>query len=187
MPLMPTQKKCLFAINHDKIDASCNAHFQLLVADYKFSIKFEEHAEYFSDKSIKPGINEWTHVCLLRRQNEMLPGHYLYFLYVNATKVGGLTSKIHRHSGEPENYVLNIGGEADVKDHKCIIRNKKKLFVGEISKVYMFNNTLSSSEIEELFYHDKTQANTIVTWNDFRGKADGKFNYQQECGFNPQL
>ena len=186
MSAMPTRKKCLFAINHDKIDASCNAHFQLLVADHKFSIKFR-NAEYFSDKSIKPGVNEWTHVCLLRRQNEMLPTHYLYFLYLNATKVGALTSKIHRHSGEPESYVLNIGGEADVKDHKCIIRNKKKLFVGEISKVYMFNSTLSNGQIEELFYHDKTTGDTIVTWNDFRGKADGHFNYQQECGFNHQI
>lgn len=176
---MPEFRSTLFAINHERVDGSCNAHFQLLIFDNKFSISFKKSTPYFSDKIIKAKENVWTHACLLRRHahNKLT---YKYFLYVNATRVGLLQNKYHEHSGKEEVYIFNLGGELDLKGDQCIIKKEKKLFDGKISKVFMFDRLLSHDEIK-LMYKGITAKHPIVDWTEFRGKADEINNFQNEC------
>jgi len=179
---MPKTRSTLFALNHDSATGSCNAHYQLVIFDNKFSISYGKNSPFFTDKVIKAKENAWTHVCLLRKHiHDKLS--YRYFLYVNATRVGFLESKYTKDSGLEEEHVINIGGEYDVEGEHCVIKNEKKLFLGKISKLYMFDKLLSQDEIKLLHQNEKIIDNLIVDWKEFNKATDGVNSIHQECEF----
>ena len=120
----------------------------------------------------------WNHMCVTVEEQGAEDTSFAFYMNGGKFKMVGLVTATER-TGPPagvDGFYASSGVVLgnDVGNQETI-NQAEETFNGAVTELYVFKSLLSFEQIREIYAHhyDHVLANRIVSWEEFRGSADG--------------